>query len=135
MKHLRILFVTTDEYPFFGTTSNLIKKLVFDGGLIEKNQIGVLSLCNNYSKKNYEIVDGVKIYRTLSYGGIKGDKFWEELNNYNLFEKILPLTEKTAWWLYEKSGSGARLFRPNNVYRLKQALERIVNGKYVHYWI
>lgn len=127
---LKILFVTTDEYPYFGTTSNLIKKLVFDGGLIENNQIGVLSLCNNYSLKNFEIENGVKIYRTLSYGGIKGEKFWQELDNHNMFEKILPLTEKTLWWLYEKSGSESRLFRPNNVFRLKQALERIINGKY-----
>ncbi len=127
---LKILFVTTDEYPYFGTTSNLIKKLVFDGGLIENNQIGVLSLCNNYSLKNFEIENGVKIYRTLSYGGITGEKFWQELDNHNMFEKILPLTEKTLWWLYEKSGSESRLFRPNNVFRLKQALERIINGKY-----
>ena len=128
--NLRILFVTNDEYPNFGTTSNLIKKLVFDGGLINNNKIGVLSLCNEYSKKTFEIIDGVSIYRAISYGNYYGQTFRDEFKKEKVIDKPFIFFEKTFSYLYEISGNCARFFIPNNVYRLKQALEHIVNEKY-----
>lgn len=127
---MRILFVTTDEYPYFGTTSNLIKKLVFDGGLIENNKIGVLSLYNHYSPKSLEKKDGVYIYRVLAYEPLYTVDFWKNLKNQKMINRPLAILEKLFESVYQFIGARSRLFRPNNVLRFKQALERIVDGKY-----
>ena len=129
-KRLKILFVTTDSYPYFGTTSNLIKKLVFNGGLINVYDIGVLSFCNNFSMKTYEVCDGVEIYRIFSFCELHGNQFWSELNKRPIYFRILPLLEKVIWWLVEKTGSSARLFRLNNVIRIKKLLEHDVATDY-----
>ncbi len=127
---MRILFVTTDEYPYFGTTSNLIKKLVFNGELNKDNKIGVLSIYNRYSQKSFEKVDGVYIYRVLAYEPLYTVDFWRNLKNQKIINRPFAIMEKMLESTYQVIGSRSRFFRPNNIFRLKQALEHIVDGNY-----
>lgn len=127
---MRLLFITTDEYPFFGTSSNLINKLVFEGNLKNNNQIGVLSLCNQYSQCQKENKDEIRIYRTTSFFALKGDAFWTVLKKKKLFQRIVPFVIKSFGWIYEVSGSCSRLIRPENVIKLKKSVEELADKEF-----
>ena len=44
---MKILFVTADQYPVFGTTVNILHKIIFEGNLDKSvEKIGVLSFVN-----------------------------------------------------------------------------------------
>ena len=61
---MRVLFITTDDYPVMGTTVNIFKKLFFDGKLTEKiDEVCVLTIKRNFDDKDVEVIDGIKIYR------------------------------------------------------------------------
>lgn len=65
---MRVLFITTDAYPNFGTTVNILKKLFFDGRLEKKiDEICILTFKSTIDDSDYEIIDNIKIYRAMSW--------------------------------------------------------------------
>lgn len=68
---MKVLFITTDDYPVYGATVNIFKKLFFDGKLVEKlDEVCVLTTKRNIEDQEIEIVDNVKIYRAAWWPAI-----------------------------------------------------------------
>lgn len=64
---MKVLFVCVDRYPYDGACTSLLKKIFFNGGLIEKgNEIHIATYRQQYDDKDEEIVDEVRIHRLLS---------------------------------------------------------------------
>ena len=64
---MKILFVCVDRYPYDGACTSLLKKLFFNGGLIEKgNEIHIATYRQQFDDKDEEMVDEVRIHRLLS---------------------------------------------------------------------
>ena len=127
---LKILFVTTDDYPVFGTTSNLINKLIIDGELENKYRFGVLTLQNGRTQKAFEKYRGIRIYRIPSFGNIHTKDYIRLLKTMRPVEKIGTFIEKSIIQTYEWINPGALLYRFYNVKALKKGVEYLANGKY-----
>ena len=126
---MNILFVTTDAYPYFGTTSNLIDKLL-GGGVKSHNKIGVLSICNQYSDKSHEIVKDVEIFRAPSYEYIHGIDYIKHIVKYSVNEIIGSFAEKVIYTLRIKFSPGDHLIRDYNVRVLSQSIEYLTQERY-----
>lgn len=69
---MKILFITTDFYPDMGTTSNLLRKLFFDGGLRPAlGEVAVLTLRQRFDQPEEETVDGVRVFRATAWHYLK----------------------------------------------------------------
>ena len=65
---MRVLYITTDAYPKIGTTTNLLKKLFFDGDLLgQLDEIAVLTMKQTYLDPDQEVIDGIKVLRTYDW--------------------------------------------------------------------
>lgn len=64
---MKVLFVCVDRYPYDGACTNLLKKLFFDGGMLDHNlEIHIASYRHCYEDESYEKVSGVTVHRLLS---------------------------------------------------------------------
>ena len=122
---MKILFVTTEEYPVFGATSNLINRIAFDGGLVDDNLIDVLSLTNEYTQQLHEVYKGINIFRVVSYGKIGLKKYKELFQELNVFQKIMSFIEKVYFTIHEKGGQHPGLYCWINSYRLACAMNHL----------
>lgn len=69
---MKMLFVCGDHYPHDGACASLLKKIFFNGGLLnDQNKIHVATYRYNLSELNTEYVDGVKVHRFTSIKYIK----------------------------------------------------------------
>ncbi len=95
---MKVLFVTTDFYPDFGTTVNIFKKLFYEGGLIDKiDNISVITLKSNFLSKDYEYIDGIHVYRCTFLGWIQFNELaiaWKELGLLMLFKTAFLKAEQ-----------------------------------------
>lgn len=125
-----ILFITTDDYPVFGTTSNLINKLIFDGEISNRFRIGVLTLQNGRTQKTVEKYKGVNIYRVPSYGNIHEKDYYTLFKSLDIQNKIGSFIEKSIIQIYEWINPGPLIYRFYNVNALIKGLEHLANKKY-----
>ena len=64
---MKILFVCIDRYPYDGACTNLLKKLFFEGGMIElEYDIHIATYKHFFHDKALEIFDGITVHRLLS---------------------------------------------------------------------
>ena len=126
---MKILFVTTDEYPDFGTTSNLIKKVI-NGGLKKNNKIGVLSVCNSFSNKRHEFIDGIEVFRTPSSEYLHGKEYLRYLRKACIEDKVGTFVEKLTFTLRQKLSPGDHIIRDYNVRVLSQSIEYLTRDRY-----
>lgn len=69
---MKLLWITTDYYPTMGTTTNLLKKLFFDGGLhTQAEELAVLTLKRSYDEPDEEVINGVRVYRATAWRFLK----------------------------------------------------------------
>lgn len=127
---MKVLFITTDNYPKFGTTVNILKKLFFEGDLIDKiENITVLTLKSQYRQEDFEVINKVYVYRALSWANItKKDFFsnfpqlhWREIVSY-FFVKI---KEKITYFIVPNP-----LIRNENVRALCDKMQEIRGDEY-----
>lgn len=92
---MRILFVTTDNYPTMGTTVNILKKIFFEGQLISKaDDISVLTLKYSFNELTNEQIDGVNIHRAASWGVLPLREGLKHIKELSLFDIIkMPITK------------------------------------------
>lgn len=65
---MRVLFVTNNNYPDSGTTTNIFNSLFFDGGMVDHiEKITVLAGKDRYSDRDYDNYKGIEIYRTWAW--------------------------------------------------------------------
>lgn len=64
---MRLLIVTTNNYPYNGTCSNIIQKLINEGGLGQKHSIDVLASKASIEDRDQEMIDGINIIRAFSF--------------------------------------------------------------------
>jgi len=84
---MKVLFITTDNYPEFGTTVNIIKKLIYEGNLLDRiDDIGVVTFKRKWDDNECERIDNVQVYRTHSFVGISISEFLSDIiNKVNIF--------------------------------------------------
>lgn len=64
---MNILFITTDRYPNYGTSTGIIKKLIFEGDMLRRaDSITVLTEKSDINEKDMELNEGVNIVRYVS---------------------------------------------------------------------
>lgn len=86
---MKLLLITTDNYPEFGTTVGIFKKLIFDGGLKEKNiHIDVLSLKAEFEQLENEYCDGIQVFRTMSWQTIPFKKTLRNIRLVGLYNFV-----------------------------------------------
>ena len=96
---MRLLLITTDNYPEFGTTSGIFNKLLLNGAFLEKfDTVSVLTLKYDVCQLEYEKVRGVNIYRA-TYGSLLPIK--KCLRNYKQI-KFLDFTQIIWTKIYNK---------------------------------
>ena len=123
---MKILFVTTDEFPNYGATTNLINKIVFDGDLKRKNSIAVLSIINGYSQAKCENYKGIRVFRAESLYKINGEDYRQTLRKMKFPYNVFSFIEKTLNFIYERGGNSVRLYRRIDSYRIRYALKYLV---------
>jgi len=64
---MKLLIVTTNNYPYNGTCSNIISKLLFDGEWAKKDEIEILCSKSNANDPDVEVLDGITVHRVFSY--------------------------------------------------------------------
>lgn len=85
---MKILFVCVDRYPYDGACTSLLKKLFFNGGLIEKeNEIHIATYRQHFDDKDEEIVDEVRIHRLLSPRFLSTSELLRHKREMSLFIK------------------------------------------------
>ena len=89
---MRILLITTDNYPNFGTTVNIFNKLLFDGGLLKKNN-NVSLLTMKYSLKDrVTSFNNIDIYPAESWVFLPIREYLENFSRLCFIDKIkIPL--------------------------------------------
>lgn len=99
---MKVLFVTNCSYPSSGTGTNIINKLLFDGNLINKiDKLSVLCGKEDPDEKNFDEVNGIKIYRTSSYTLYPKRKMGE-LRGKNIIQYLFAVLEKAIFHMEDK---------------------------------
>ena len=82
---MRLLFVTTNDYPFHGTCSNLINMVILESGLIHKvDKVTVVSGKSSFFDDTYDTYQGINIFRANTWSLYKK----EELKRVFLCRKL-----------------------------------------------
>lgn len=67
-ENMKILFVVNSNYPYESTGTNLINKLLYEGGLLNKIEtIDILAGKESYFDKDFEKIGKMNIYRAWSW--------------------------------------------------------------------
>jgi len=66
MNKKKVLFICSDDYPFYGANGRLLKNL-FDAGLKDQYEIHVLTYIHRLTEKEEETIEGVTIHRFFSW--------------------------------------------------------------------
>ena len=98
---MKILFITTDYYPYLGTTTNIFSKLFFEGNLSKiVDDITVCTIKKAINEPMISKIDGINIIRgeVLSY--IKINNIIK--SNRSIFYKFKSIIRKIYFWIYYK---------------------------------
>lgn len=91
---MKILFITTDRYPYFGTSTGIIKKLIFEGEMLRHaDNITVLTEKNPDDEKNIELINNVTVIRYVSAYSM-GTKYILRDKSIKFLEKVDYIRKK-----------------------------------------
>ena len=80
---MKVLFVVSDDYPFSGACTSLLKNMFFDGKLADKiDRLDVLSVKYRLEDLDETSDKGINIYRVLSWRFIYADEIRKELKKH-----------------------------------------------------
>lgn len=84
---MKILFICLDNYPESGACTNILKKIIFEGGLKDRfEEVHVLTRKYRSSQPRTESIDGVIVHRCVAYSALAVDDIlsWDGrfLRNY-----------------------------------------------------
>ncbi len=92
----KILFVTTNNYPYSGTCSNILSNIINEGNLIKSfENISVLACKKTINDDDIESVNAVTVYRVLSWSLVQRNELKECLQS----KKICPFISGFIWKL------------------------------------
>lgn len=125
----RVLVVSLDPYPNWGTGSNLFKRILYDGHLLEKlGRVDVLTYKHSYCDKDEEWVNGVKVYRLYS---------WRAIPKYDLIKLVLkhPLgfligVFQKVYYRFLKKYFDKRFFNAGIIFDVYNALVKLKANEY-----
>lgn len=96
---MNILFVINGNYPYSSTGTNLLNKLFFEGGILEKVQrIDVLGGKDSYFDLDFETMGKVNIYRAWAWSIIPKDDV-KLLLKKNMLMAMKAIVAKTLFHL------------------------------------
>lgn len=93
---MKLLIVTTNNYPHNGTCSNIIKKLIKVGGLGKKHSIDILASKANFKDLDQEKIDGVSVTRVFSYT-LLNKKAFAEIRKTSILKWIEGTIKRTIF--------------------------------------
>lgn len=116
---MRVLFVTTDHYPHSGACTNILKKLFFDGGLLQQaDEVHVLTYKYDYAEPDFEELEGVTIHRTFLWSRMSVSQLKKHAKRHplaiskacvqRLIQKLFPKLFRNE---FPKRGTYKQLFR------------------------
>lgn len=125
---MKILFVTADQYPVFGTTVNILHKIIFEGNLDKSvEKIGVLSFSSDINNNDFTIVNNIYEYKALNYANFTKNEMLAFFKNGQLDVAIKIFLKKIlVRILGDRKKDG--FIRRDNVYILKRKILNIVNN-------
>lgn len=121
---MRALFITTDDYPVFGTTVNIFKKLFFDGNLAEMlDDVSVLTLKRSIDEPDFEVVDNINIYRATSWYQIPLHGRYSQLKGLERY--FVPLGKLWQIIKYYRYRGSYSFFIQENINALCKEMKKI----------
>lgn len=127
---MKILFVTTDFYPEVGTSVNLIRRIIFDGSLLNKiDRISVLTVKRRINQKDYEYIEGVHVYRALCAGYISKNEYKSNSHILSFYRRVILGIQKLCLKIVSMVTKN-KLLRGLNVNALVKKLKKIKEDEY-----
>lgn len=99
---MKVLIVLNCSYPHSGTGTNIIKKLLYEGGLIDIfDDIAFICGKENSKEKSFEILNGMQVFRVLSYS-LYPKAMLKSLFKDNIFRFLHAILEKALFHIEDK---------------------------------
>lgn len=92
---MRILWLTTDDYPFFGTTVNIINKILIEGQLkFDVDGCSVVSCSRNILEDDFYQWNGIAVYKIKYPRVVPIRNIWKNLSADNVVFLLQAVAEK-----------------------------------------
>lgn len=113
---MKVLFVTFEHYPDAGACTSLLRKMFFEGGLLQAaGEVHVLTTKREIDEADLEICDGVTVHRTLPSVLLKKEDVKELFSRRPWKATRVFLTK--SYYKLRDTLSGKRPFLKDNVTR------------------